>query len=85
MGHFIKGNKRGLRRCPVCKVNDESISNFLILCSYNLQVWQEMEHSTSLRNLRNDNSTEECFRRWNGNIAMKSCKVLPLIFAWGTI
>jgi len=77
-----KRNKCGPGHCSLCKLNDDIILHLLILCSYTVQVWMEIEHSTGLSNVWSGNSIEECFRRSDGNVAVKSIETLSIIVAW---
>jgi hypothetical protein len=51
-----------LRRCPLCKENEESNFNLIMTCSSDIHVWEEVKGLTRLRNIWSDSSIEEVLR-----------------------
>lgn len=77
-----KGNKQGPRRCPLCKVNEETNWHLIMTCPYAIQVRQEVGNFLGFRNIWKGISIEG-LRRWCENVQIRKHDALPLFIARG--
>lgn len=72
-----------LRRCPLCKENEESNLHLIMTCSYDIHVWEEVKGLTRLRNIWSDSSIEEGLRSQCENENVKRFRAYPLLLSQG--
>eukprot|EP01018_Ginkgo_biloba_P002192 Gb_33330 [translate_table: standard] len=66
-----KRNKHRPSRCPLCKVEEESINHLLLFCDFTCQVWKEMEGLLGKSLVWTGESIESSLRPWCLNPALE--------------
>eukprot|EP00253_Pinus_taeda_P030772 PITA_30772 len=73
----------GPGRCPLCKMEGESINHLFTSCVVSTRIWEELVCLLKLKAQRGSAPLEEAWRKWWHNHPEGNLRNLPPIFFWG--
>eukprot|EP00253_Pinus_taeda_P034952 PITA_34952 len=73
----------GPGRCPLCKVNEESINHLYTSCDVSLKIWREITDLLKLKDQWGAATFEDAWKNWWNNHPDGNLRNLPPIFFWG--
>ena len=79
---IVKKGREGPRRCPLCKLEDETNFHLGVTCPFTQSVWLNIEEKLRIKNLWNGDSFINCMKNWCLNVEIKNIIYLPIIVPW---